>query len=245
MNSELSIGDEFQQQTKYYRHRMPFSYLDLAIRPERYKIYPRAPKITLEEPETDDGPGIWQVVQQRRSYRDFVDDAITKADLSQLLWASQGITHVEHGYELRAAPSAGALYPIETYLVINNVKDVEEGIYHYNVKEHCLEQIKAGHYGEAIAHAALDQSMCARANVTFIWTAIFQRSKWKYSQRAYRYIYLDAGHIAHAVALAAVALGLASCQIAALYDDEVNAFLDLDGKEESVVYMSVVGKKGG
>lgn len=74
------------------------------------------------------------------------------------------------------------------------------------------------------------------------WTAIFQRSKWKYHQRAYRYVYLDAGHIAQNVALAAVALGLGSCQVAALYDDEVDALLGVDGTEESVIYMTVVGR---
>lgn len=74
------------------------------------------------------------------------------------------------------------------------------------------------------------------------WAAIFQRSKWKYHQRAYRYVYLDAGHIAQNVALAAVALGLGSCQVAALYDDEVDALLGVDGTEESVIYMTVVGR---
>ena len=91
---------------------------------------------------------------------------------------------------------------------------------------------------------ALDQRMAARANVVFIWTAIFQRSKWKYRQRAYRYCYLDAGHIVQNLALAAVALGLGSCQIAALYDDEVNALLGVDGVEESTIYMTVVGRPG-
>jgi SagB-type dehydrogenase family enzyme len=86
--------------------------------------------------------------------------------------------------------------------------------------------------------------MAALANVVFIWTAIFQHSKWKYRQRAYRYCYLDAGHIVQNLALAAVALGLGSCQIAALYDDEVNALLGVDGKEESTIYMTVVGRPG-
>jgi len=76
----------------------------------------------------------------------------------------------------------------------------------------------------------------------FVWTAVFERSRWKYRQRAYRYVYLDAGHIAQNVALGAVALGLGSCQIAALYDDEVNGLLDVDGVDESAIYMTVVGK---
>jgi SagB-type dehydrogenase family enzyme len=93
-----------------------------------------------------------------------------------------------------------------------------------------------------VAQAALDQEVAFRANVVLLWTAIIQRSRWKYRQRAYRYIYLDAGHIAQNVALGAVALGLGSCQIAALYDDEANALLGVDGTEESTIYMTVVGR---
>jgi SagB-type dehydrogenase family enzyme len=109
------------------------------------------------------------------------------------------------------------------------------------VTRHGLEQLKISDFAPEAAQAALDQSMIQMAPVTFIWSAIFQRSKWKYLQRAYRYIYLDAGHIAQNLALAAVGLGLGSCQIAALYDDEVNRLIEVDGKEESVVYMSAVG----
>ena len=83
--------------------------------------------------------------------------------------------------------------------------------------------------------------MCVESAVVFIWTAIFQRMKWKYGQRAYRYVYLDAGHIAENLALTATSLGLGSCQIGALFDDEVNEIIDVDGVEESVIYMSVVG----
>ena len=88
----------------------------------------------------------------------------------------------------------------------------------------------------------MDQDMCAGASVVFIWTALFQRSKWKYKQRAYRYVYLDAGHVGAQLALAATALDLGSCQIGALYDSEVNDLVGVDGEEESVVYMSVVGR---
>jgi len=83
--------------------------------------------------------------------------------------------------------------------------------------------------------------MCAAAPAVFVWTAIVERSKWKYRQRAYRYIYLDAGHIAENLALTAVSLGLGTCQIAALFDDEVNSILGVDGVEETAVYMSVAG----
>jgi SagB-type dehydrogenase family enzyme len=131
---------------------------------------------------------------------------------------------------------------VETYLIVHTVKGIEPGVYHYGVEKHELDQIKVGDFRAAVAQAALDQEIAYRANVVFVWTAIFNRSKWKYRQRAYRYIYLDAGHIAQNVALGAVALGLGSCQIAALYDEEANALLGVDGAEESTIYMTVVGR---
>jgi SagB-type dehydrogenase family enzyme len=127
--------------------------------------------------------------------------------------------------------------------VINRVEHIDPGIYHYTVDMHELEHLQAGDFRIQVAQSALDQEMAYHASMIFIWTAIFERSKWKYKQRAYRYIYLDAGHIAQNVALAAVALNLGSCQVGALYDDEVNALLGVDGTEECVVYMTVVGKE--
>jgi SagB-type dehydrogenase family enzyme len=145
-------------------------------------------------------------------------------------------------YALRTAPSAGALYPVETYLSVQAVEGVESGIYHYGVQSHELELLRKGDFREAVALAALDQGFLAEAAAVFAWTAVFARSKWKYKERAFRYVYLDAGQIAQNLALAAVALGLGSCQVAALYDDEVNAVLGVDGKEESILYMTAVGR---
>lgn len=236
------IGDDFQKQTEYSRQKMSGGQLDWSKKPARYKAYPNAKRIPLPEPATDHGPGIWEIIHARRSERDYdPQKSMSKSQLSQLLWASQGITQKIPGHELRTAPSAGALYPVETYLVVNRIEEMEKGIYHYNVCEHLLEQISSGDFSEHVAEAALDQMMCQTAAVVFIWTAIFPRSKWKYRQRAYRYVYLDAGHIGHAVALAAVALDLGSCQIAALFDQEVNELIGCDGSDESVVYMTSVG----
>ncbi|MEA2033830.1 MAG: SagB/ThcOx family dehydrogenase [Euryarchaeota archaeon] len=235
------IGDSFQQETKYQRGHLPGGYLDWASKPETYKRYPSAPKVLFEPPKEEGGAPLWEVLGRRRSVRIFKDEPLTKAELSQLLWAAQGITLPEYGF--RTAPSAGALYSIETYLVINSVDQISPGVYHYAIDKHELEQLRAGDFRLQVAQSALDQEMVYHANVVFIWTAVFARSKWKYRQRAYRYIYLDAGHIAQNVALAAVAQNLSSCQVGALYDEEVNALLGVDGIEESVVYMTVVGRE--
>jgi SagB-type dehydrogenase family enzyme len=233
-------GDRFQQEVKYHRGHLPGGYLDWASKPETYKQYPTAPKIPLDPPQTDDGTPLWAVLRKRRSVRHFKDEPMTKSELSQLLWAAQGITNRQSRF--RTAPSAGALYPVETYLVVNSVEDVEPGVYHYAVDKHELDQLRVGDFRLPVAQAALDQEVAYHANVVFIWTALFERSKWKYNQRAYRYVYLDAGHIAQNVALAAVALNLGSCQIGALYDDEVNTLIGVDGIEESAIYMTVVGR---
>jgi SagB-type dehydrogenase family enzyme len=166
---------------------------------------------------------------------------VSIVELSYLLWAAGGIQRVERGFEFRTAPSAGALYPVETYLIVDGVEGLAAGLYHYSVKGHALEEIRTGQFGHDLTQAALGQKMCLEAAAVFIWTAIFDRSKWKYEQRAYRYVYLDAGHIAENLALAATGIGLGTCQIGALFDDEVNRIVGVDGTEESVIYMSVVG----
>ena len=241
MREKEPIGDLFQQETKYSRGKLSGGPLLWHKKPKTYKNYPKAPKVALEMPTDSGGEPLWTTITNRRSIRNFKDVPLSKQDLSRLLWATQGITKTEMDFEFRACPSAGALYPVETYLVLNNVESADPGIYHYNIPDHCLEQLQNGDFRLQIAQAALDQDMAYAANAVFVWTALFERAKWKYKQRAYRYVYLDAGHFAQNLALAAVALRLGTCQIAALYDDEVNDLLDIDGVEESVLYMSVVG----
>jgi len=235
------IGDKFQQETKYEPSRMPKHNLFLDAKPSLYKGYPEAQKIKLSYFEPAQAASLDRTLKQRESVRDFQTRLISKDQLSYLLWASIGIQRIEDRYEFRTALSAGALYPIETYVVANNVSELEAGVYHCSVKAHQLEQLKQGDFRRQIARAALSQGMLATAAAVFIWSAIFERCKWKYGQQAYRYIYLDAGHIAENLALAAVSLNLGGCEVGALYDDLDNAILDIDGIEESVLCMAVVG----
>ena len=243
-----SIGNEFHQVTKYTRDRLPRHRLDPRTKPLAFKEYPQAKHVSLPLSKTKDGKGLWTLLQQRRSIRTFTKTSISLDHLSQLLWATQGVTAkiltpMGGEYHLRTAPSAGGLYPIETYLCINNVQDLAPGIYHYAVPTHELDLLKPGEFGPQVAHAALEQEFLAQSNVVFIWTAVFQRSKWKYLQRAFRYVFLDAGHIAQNLALAAEALSLGSCQVGAFYDDELNSIIDINGVQESVLYLSGVGYK--
>ena len=234
-------GDRFQQETKYEPGKMPEHRLDWEAKPNAYKEYPQAEKIELPAFEPARVMSLDKTLKQRKSIRNFQNRPISKGQLAYLLWASTGIQRVEDGYEFRTAPSAGALYPIETYVVVNNVKSLEPGVYHYSIRAHQLEQLIQRDLRQQIAAVALGQGMCATAAAVFIFSAVFERCKWKYGQRAYRYIYLDAGHIAENLALAAVSLNLGTCEIGALYDDNVNAIIGINGSEESTICMAAIG----
>ena len=240
------IGEDFLKNTKYIRGKLPQHSLDWSRMPAQYKIYEGSERFSLPEPVLQDGPNIWKVMRKRRSVRVYTSDVMSLEDLSQILWATQGVREIISGvncdFKLRTAPSAGALYPIETYLFVNRVDGLEKGLYHYVIGDHELELIKEGDFSREVQGGALDQQIAGNAAVVFIWTAVVERSTWKYLQRAYRYIFLDAGHIAQNLALAAEALDYGSCQVGAIYDDEINSLLDVDGIHESVIYMSTIAR---
>ena len=235
------IGDKFQEDTKHSRKRLLGGYLDWSNKPETYKNYTSAKTVPLSRKFPAEPLSVVEALKKRRSVRSFSSKPLSMDDLSFLLWASTGVQRSERGYEFRTTPSAGALYPIETYLIVNSVEDLAKALYHYDIEAHALEEMKAGDFAEEMAHAALEQKMCINAQVVLVWTAVFERSKWKYAQRAYRYVYLEAGHMAQNLALAATGIGLGSCQIGAFFDDEVNQILGVDGKKESTIYLSVIG----
>lgn len=255
-------GQAFQDATSYHRETLEEFELDWRTKPPLYKFYTHAPVISLPTPSPalDEyaGPDVLTCVSRRRAVRSFGATPLSLLELSRLLWASAGITTsyiTPHGQDFyRAAPTAGALYPIETYVLVNKVESLEPGLYHYRVAgldilerpitegSHSLEQLKTGDLRSDVSAAALDQLVCAKAGAVFLWTAVFGRSAWKYRDRAYRYIYLDAGHMAGQLSLAAVAQGLGTCPIAAFYDDEINDLIGVDGKNEGAVYMMAVGR---
>ena len=237
------IGESYQELTKYVRGALPRHDLDWGSKPSLRKEYPNSIKtFLLPSPEIDGGPPLWKTLRERRSERAYAREPIILQQLSQLLWATQGTTGEISRQKFRTAPSAGALYPVETYLVVNRVEGLDPGLYHYDALDGFLSLLREGDLGPEAAAAALDQQMVKKAAVVFIWTAIPERGKWKYLERAYRYFYLDAGHIAQNLYLAAGGLGLGCCAIAALYDEEANALVGVDGTSETVIYMCAIGK---
>lgn len=240
---EEGIGDRYHQETRYRRHSMQGGRLDWAHQPSPYKEFPHPFKrLPIQPPVQKGGKPLWETIGERRSIREFSSQPITFSDLSQLIWATQGITLNGLGYDFRACPSAGALYPIETYVASNRVEGISAGIYHYHVKEAELALIKEGNFGPDLNHAGLGQEMLEEAAAVFIWTAVIERSKWKYREMGYRYIYMDAGHIGQNLYLAATALDLGCCTVGAFFDEEADRLLGIDGKEEISVYLGAVGK---
>ncbi len=237
------IGDLYHQETKYQRDRMPRGGLDPSTQPSPYKKdLPSHKRFSISPPFQKGDKPIWETIARRRSMREFSHQPISLPELSQLLWATQGITARQWGYDFRVVPSAGALYPIETYVLVNRVESMAAGIYHYDVEESELVLLREGSCGKEASQAALGQELVADAGAVFVWTAMVERSKWKYRERAYRYIYMDVGHIGQNLYLAATALGLGCCTIGAFYDEEVDRLIGVDGKEEISVYMGAVGR---
>jgi len=215
--------------------------IEWGTQPPLFKEYADAPKIPLPVVTPRDGMSVEQAIVQRRSVRDYVGE-LTLDELNRLLFYSTGINDRRWGSGLRAAPSAGAQYPIETYLVVNYVAGLAQGIYHYNIRDHTLELIRVGDFRQAITDAALGQEFFSKAGVVFALTGIFQRTRWRYRDRTYRYVMLEAGHIGQNIYLSAVAQGLGACAVGAFWDDDVNRLLGVDGKVEATLYLLTVGR---
>ncbi len=197
--------------------------------------------IRLPPPSAKDGPPIWQVLGNRRSVRDYADKPMPLPVLSRLLWSTHGVTGHAGNQDLRNAPSAGACYPIDVHLAVNNVSGLEVGLYRYIADRHALMMTRAGDVGSEVSQAALGQTMCKQCSVTFLWTAVAPRTTGRYGQRGRRYILLDAGHIGQNMYLAATALGYGCCAVGAFDDDDMNDVVGADGKIETVVYAAAVG----
>ena len=192
--------------------------------------------IKLPEPKYDGQTSVESALKQRRSIRDYLDEPLTLAEVSQLLWAAQGITD-PHGY--RTAPSAGALYPLEVYIVAGQVSDLAKGVYKYRPQQHELVKIVEGDKRHALASAALGQSCVGDGAVVIVIAAVYERTMKKYRQRGIQYTHIEVGHAAQNVCLQAVALHLGTVIVGAFYDDEVQKVLNLPDEEQPLCIMPV------
>ena len=169
--SEQKIGQIFQEKTKYFRPAYGPISSDKPSLDKGPKDLP-ATIISLPQPRIDVGPNLWEVLLKRRSIRDYSHVPLPLEELANLLWATQGITDQPFSSWYRTAPSAGALHPIDTYLVVNRVEGLEAGIYFLHVRDFSLERKSQGDFSRQIARAALDQDMAREAAVVFVWVAV-------------------------------------------------------------------------
>jgi len=194
--------------------------------------------IALPEPRYDSDISVEEAILQRRSVRDYTDEALTLPELAQLLWAAQGLTRSSGK---RAAPSAGATYPLEIYAVTGNVEGIANGIYRYKPHQNELVKVVDGEQREALAQATLDQQFIAQAAVNLVITAIYERTTQRYGERGIRYVHMEAGHAAQNVCLQAVALKLGTVVVGAFHDDQICEILKLPDNEVPL-YIIPVGK---
>jgi SagB-type dehydrogenase family enzyme len=204
------------------------------------KMSDKGEKITLPKPRYKSGISIEEAILNRRSVRNYSEEPMNLEEVSQLLWSAQGITDEKRKF--RAAPSAGALYPLEVFLVVGNVSKLEDGIYRYDPFNHAVTKLMEGDYRDALSLASLGQSCVRNGAVSIIFAGVYDRITGKYGDRGIKYIYMEAGHAAQNVYLQAEALKLSTVVVGAFLDDKVKEVIGMK-EEEMPLYILPVGKK--
>jgi len=215
--------------------------------PRLAKSYSRAPKTPLPKPDSQ--KEISKVLLGRRTWRQFSREAISLADLATLLGLTFGVREWipipgVGKFPLKTSPSAGAMHPIEAYVLAQRVENLAPGIYHYDSAQHELELLHRGTTKGELTKMLAGQSWFAGAAAVVFLTAVFPRAQWKYRfPRAYRTVLIEAGHFAQTYCLAATALGLAPFSTMALAESRIENALGIDGVNEGVIYAAGVGKR--
>lgn len=194
--------------------------------------------IKLPTPQHDSKVSVESALLKRRSIRNFKDEPLTLSQVSQLLWAAQGETN-PRGF--RTAPSAGATYPLETYIVVGNVQGLSVGIYKYRPHGHELIRTVPGDKRKNLSRAALGQSWVSAAPAVMVFSAVYGRTTGRYGDRGIMYIHMEAGHAAQNVSLQAISLGLGTVMVGAFHDRNVKSVLSL-GADERPLYLVPIGK---
>lgn len=197
-------------------------------------------EVKLPEPMLKGEMSVEEALVRRKSRRCYRADPLTLREVAQLLWAGQGA--VKGGR--RTAPSAGATYPMELYLVVREmgVENLVPGIYRYNPEPHTLTLVERGDLSQHLYRAALEQGWVLEAPVNIVLTAYPPRTVTRYGNRGYRYIYMEAGHVSQNIYLQAEALDLATVAVGAFYDEDVRGLLRLP-KGYMILYIHPVGRR--
>jgi SagB-type dehydrogenase family enzyme len=195
-----------------------------------------ARKILLPPPKTLGRVSVEEVLQERRSVRDFSSPDLTLEEVGQLLWAAQGVTHPDGR---RTAPSAGPLYPLELVLVAGEVEGLEPGAFRYASRDHTLGMLQPGDLRPALVRASLGQEWMRGSGAIFVFAGVYRRTAKRYGERAFRYVVMEVGHAVENLHLQAVALGLGATVVGAFQDEVVRALLGLESDEDPLAVVPV------
>jgi SagB-type dehydrogenase family enzyme len=241
------IGKEFMDKTRYKHLEesdqtkgLPQPPLELPPEPGQMIInLPKPGKLDLGHAD------LREVIEGRRSVRAYSEEPFTVEELSWLLWACQGVKElVVRPATLRTVPSAGARHPFETYVLVNNVDGLARGVYRFLASEHKLAAVNLDDdIADRITEGCYKQRFVKECAAAFIFTVDMYRTYWRYGERGFRYIHLDAGHASQNLYLAAEAIGGGACAIGAFYDEPLNKALGIDGENQFAVYVTTTGKK--
>jgi SagB-type dehydrogenase family enzyme len=241
------IGEQFMKQTSRrnqppsaQRQGLPQPPLELPPEPGQALISLPDPK-ALDVPQCD----LRRLIEARHSVRSYREQPLTLLELSYLLWCTQGVKEVTaRPITLRTVPSAGARHAFETYLLINRVEGLTPGLYRYLAIENQLVAVNLEPgVAQALTDSCFKQAQVLHSAVTFIWVAVIERMAWRYGDRGYRYLHLDAGHVCQNLYLAAESIDCGVCAIAAYDDEDINRVLNIDGINLFAIYLASLGKK--
>lgn len=205
--------------------------------PAPFKSYD-VPTVPLGRPSLDGGLTVDEAILRRHSVRAYSTEPMSGQELSRVLLMTGGQTTGGR----RSHPSSGALYPIETYVVVHHVEGIAPGVYHYGPEGHVLHELRSGDFRKDVVRFGLNQSFLGECAAVVYLTMIFQRMRFKYGERSYRYGVIEAGHLGQNLYLAATSMGLGACAVGAYDDRGINELLGVDGVEEVSVYLLSVGR---
>ena len=229
-----AFGAEFFDQTKYRRGQLPASRTRVA---PPFKVFANPAEVaTLPAPQLKGGTGVWTALSRDRSGA-AEGGRLKQAHLSQLLWSCAGFNYGRQ----RVHATAQAVSSLECYLLAFNVQDLFAGVYHYNPRDHSLDQLKMGAVGEEFADCVLAPLDVSAQAAAVCFTGLPSRHRVADGGRAYRYLLLDGGAAAQDLVLAGTALGLAVGYAADFYDDELAKLLHVDGRTEVPLCLVTIG----
>jgi SagB-type dehydrogenase family enzyme len=240
-------GREFMEKTKYTYIGKSDQQNGVPQPPLELPPDPGLPVFELPRPEMLAIPplDLRAAIEHRRSIRNYAHEPLLLEELSFLLWCTQGVQQTSGTHwTLRTVPSAGARHAFETYLLASDVEGLVPGLYRYLALSHRLQQITADPtISHRITAACFDQQFILRCGVVFLWTAVPYRMTWRYGERGYRDLHLDAGHVCQNLYLAAEVVGCGVCAVAAFDDDAMNGLLGINGMDQFLIYLATVGKR--